>query len=473
MGIGIVGSGGAYVRFDIPLSGTAVRTALNRISQDDRILLGIADSESAGLDADSVSATRDVVVDAPTNQAPTVTITVPLAVTEGQSGNVSAQGVDPEGGGLTYVWELTGGGSFDDPTAVSTVFNAPSTVPAGGAVTIRCTATDTGGLTGSDSQEVTITSLPNDPPTNQAPTVTITVPLAVTEGQSGNVSAQGVDPEGRTLTYAWESTGGGSFDAPTAVSTVFNAPPTVPAGGTVTIRCTATDTGGLTGSDSRDVTITALLNDPPTISITAPTELETGESALLEAVVSDPDNDTVGVLWEADSGAIDNPTELQIIYTAPASAETVRIRCVATDEHGASSEATVLIVVTPAPGALPPVIAVTNPNTMYGMDARTGKTISGYEHLVQSVRRCIQTPLGTIPMNRTFGSIVPYFVFAPMSEANALRICAGAIESVKQFEPRITRLSCFIENVDQSGQLHLGMKGIYEGEEVNIRGITI
>ena len=42
-----------------------------------------------------------------------------------------------------------------------------------------------------------------------------------------------------------------------------------------------------------------------------------------------------------------------------------------------------------------------------GVDARTGKPLTGWEHCAQSIGRCITTRFGTRVMRRHIGSLVP------------------------------------------------------------------
>ncbi len=64
------------------------------------------------------------------------------------------------------------------------------------------------------------------------------------------------DPDGDTLTYAWDLDGDGAYDDSTRVSPTF----TYTQAGTYTVRLRVTDPGGLSGTDS--VQITA--GTPPT-----------------------------------------------------------------------------------------------------------------------------------------------------------------------------------------------------------------
>ncbi|WP_038789844.1 baseplate assembly protein, partial [Burkholderia pseudomallei] len=44
---------------------------------------------------------------------------------------------------------------------------------------------------------------------------------------------------------------------------------------------------------------------------------------------------------------------------------------------------------------------------MRGMNAETGRSMSGLDHLAQSIGRIVSTPLGSCIQRRTFGSELP------------------------------------------------------------------
>jgi hypothetical protein len=107
---------------------------------------------------------------APANEPPTVTTTGPYTVSEGGTVNVSASGLDPEGGVVAYAWDLDGDGTFETPG--QTVPFSPDDGPASQDITVR--VTDGGGLTGTATTKVTVS--------NVAPTATFSAPASVSAG---------------------------------------------------------------------------------------------------------------------------------------------------------------------------------------------------------------------------------------------------------------------------------------------------
>jgi predicted extracellular nuclease len=88
------------------------------------------------------------------NAPPTVDAGGPYSVGEGGSVMVTAAGNDPDGGSLTYAWDLDNNGSFETPgqnaTFSAATLSAPSTH------TIKVQVTDVGGLTAVDTATVNV-----------------------------------------------------------------------------------------------------------------------------------------------------------------------------------------------------------------------------------------------------------------------------------------------------------------------------
>ena len=89
---------------------------------------------------------------------------------------------------------------------------------------------------------------------NAGPTVDAGGPYSVPAGFTVDVTATGTDPNGDTLTYAWDLDDNGSFE--TAGQTVSYSAESAMAPGAHTIHVQATDPGGLSAVDSATVTIT-------------------------------------------------------------------------------------------------------------------------------------------------------------------------------------------------------------------------
>jgi glucose/arabinose dehydrogenase/PKD repeat protein len=161
---------------------------------------------------------------------------------------------DPEGGPLTFSWDVNGDGTFGD----STLPNFSHTYTTNGSYTVQLRATDQSGLSAIDSAVIVVG--------NRAPTATIDTPpptLRWVVGQQIGFSGHATDPENGALPASalhwslvikhcstptschehfvqnWVGVASGSFTAPAHEQPSY-----------LELRLTATDSGGLTGNAS-------------------------------------------------------------------------------------------------------------------------------------------------------------------------------------------------------------------------------
>lgn len=75
---------------------------------------------------------------------------------------------------------------------------------------------------------------------------------------------------------------------------------------------------------------------------------------------------------------------------------------------------------------------------MKGMDAKTGRSISGLAHLYQSIGQILTTPLASRLKRRPFGSEIPDLIDAPDNGATRVRVYAAIATALMRWEPRLT-----------------------------------
>lgn len=111
---------------------------------------------------------------------------------------------------------------------------------------------------------------------------------------------------------------------------------------------------------------------------------------------------------------------------------------------------------------------------MNGTDALTGKRISGVDHLRQSIRDILTTPIGSRVMRREYGSRLYVLVDAPMNRETLVDLYAATAEALATWEPRIE-----VEQVTatsaEPGRVVLSIVGIYTptGEPITLDGIEV
>ncbi|MNY09619.1 Lysozyme [compost metagenome] len=72
-----------------------------------------------------------------------------------------------------------------------------------------------------------------------------------------------------------------------------------------------------------------------------------------------------------------------------------------------------------------------------GMNAETGRWLSGLDHVRQSVAKIFTTQIGTRVQRRRFGSVAAGLIDQPGNQATILRVYAAAATAVMAWEPRV------------------------------------
>lgn len=98
---------------------------------------------------------------------------------------------------------------------------------------------------------------------------------------------------------------------------------------------------------------------------------------------------------------------------------------------------------------------------MIGMNAATGNVITGLDHLRQSVRDILTTPIGSRIMRRDYGSEVPELIDQPDNGVTRVRLYAATVMALMQWEPRlkISRVQLNTDNVAEPGLCILDIYG--------------
>jgi hypothetical protein len=318
---------------------------------------------------------------------------------------------DPSGQALTYSAGTSAIGtswlSFNPATRAFS-----GTVPAGQTnFSITVTATDTSGLSASESFEVYVTAPATNPQlTKQTATQNWTAGESVTFAlPSGTFT----DPRGEALTY--------SAAAPTAVSSwlQFNTTTqtftgTVPAGqADFALTVTATDTSGLSASDTFEVDVGG--NSGPVLSKQTATQTwSAGQSysfALPAGTFTDPENEALTYSATAPT-AVSSWLQFNIATqtftgTVPATQADFAVTVTATDTSGLSASDTFEVDVggTPPPGAEP--ISITG--AVAGTTVSDLSAVNPFTRLVITDSSMSNTETVTVtlsnPANGTLGSL--------------------------------------------------------------------
>lgn len=273
----------------------------------------------------TIDVVRDITVVA--NRAPAASFTVsPAAATINQAVTFTDTSTDPDGDARTRAWDLDGDGRYDDGDGrtVSRAFPTP------GAKSVRLKVTDRFGAESVSTQTVNVA--------NVAPTVALNVtPTSVQTGEPVSFSAVASDPDGGTVTYAWDLDGDGQYNDSTAAS-----PPSgsYPRSGTRTIGVRVTDDDGdpATSTVTRTQVVTVTNRAPSTPTITAnPSAVARGESVQLTAAATDPERTPLAYGWDFnDDGDYTDAAGATVARTMPPSG-VLGARVRATDADGGTA----------------------------------------------------------------------------------------------------------------------------------------
>lgn len=111
---------------------------------------------------------------------------------------------------------------------------------------------------------------------------------------------------------------------------------------------------------------------------------------------------------------------------------------------------------------------------MLGTNATTGKALSGVEHLHQSIRDILTTPIGTRVMRRGYGSQLFELVDAPFNGSTKMDLMAATVDALERWEPRI-QVTQVTPSQDATGRVSISLEGVYlpDGQPVTIDGIVV
>lgn len=94
-----------------------------------------------------------------------------------------------------------------------------------------------------------------------------------------------------------------------------------------------------------------------------------------------------------------------------------------------------------------------------GMNSQTGLSVSEAEHIGQSVRDILVTPVGSRVMRREYGSLLSALIDQPQSPALRLQIMAACYSAIQKWEPRISLTTITFERSETYGGLYVDITG--------------
>ncbi|PTQ70849.1 hypothetical protein C8R26_13136 [Nitrosomonas oligotropha] len=106
-----------------------------------------------------------------------------------------------------------------------------------------------------------------------------------------------------------------------------------------------------------------------------------------------------------------------------------------------------------------------------GVNRQSGRPLSGYEHLKQSITDILTTPVGSRVMRPEYGSHLPRMVDLPVNKGWISAVQAEIARSIGRWEPRL-KLSRVTVTAVVNGRVDMKIAGEYLGESVLIEVIA-
>ncbi len=109
-----------------------------------------------------------------------------------------------------------------------------------------------------------------------------------------------------------------------------------------------------------------------------------------------------------------------------------------------------------------------------GMNAETGRELTGLEHLKQSIADILNTPIGSRIMRRDYGSRLFELIDAPINRSTVVDIVAETAEALMKWENRLVVTAVDVTSA-VVGQIVLTVTGKYklDGRTVQLDGIVV
>ena len=111
---------------------------------------------------------------------------------------------------------------------------------------------------------------------------------------------------------------------------------------------------------------------------------------------------------------------------------------------------------------------------MSGMSATTGRTLGTLDHLRQSIRDILTTPIGSRVMRREYGSALFALVDAPLDAVTVVDIIQATAAAIARWEPRV-RVERVQVAAAEPGRvtLDLDLRYLPTGEPARLEGLVV
>jgi uncharacterized protein len=96
-----------------------------------------------------------------------------------------------------------------------------------------------------------------------------------------------------------------------------------------------------------------------------------------------------------------------------------------------------------------------------GINRVTGKPLTNWSHVMQSILDIMTTPIGTRVMRRDYGSDIPNLIDRPQGRDTVLEVTLALGTALEKWEPRFRLSSVYISDAGPDGEMTIAIKGDY------------
>lgn len=107
-----------------------------------------------------------------------------------------------------------------------------------------------------------------------------------------------------------------------------------------------------------------------------------------------------------------------------------------------------------------------------GMNRDTGQTLTDSEHISQSVRDILITPVGSRVMRRDYGSLLSALIDQPQNPAVNGQVMAACYMAILKWEPRVRLTSITFEKTF-NGQMFVDITGVRQDTSGSTFSLTV
>lgn len=101
-----------------------------------------------------------------------------------------------------------------------------------------------------------------------------------------------------------------------------------------------------------------------------------------------------------------------------------------------------------------------------GLNAATGGTIKGWDHVLQSLQDIFYTRFGSRVMREWYGSFVPNILGRLITSQEVTPFFMAVTSAIEQWEPRYRVTQIQVVKVTRQGELHFFLDGEYRPRAV-------